>query len=1033
MTVLTLASTVSNTGPSATSGSGTGSAGSASALPIDLTSVAYAQITSASLNATTDVLTIDAGQSSTTIQLSGDQAGESIGLSSDGGTGTDIVNLGAAPNISDSISTASAAAVQTVIRADSNLQFVNTYAQGVSSAYEDAIVAAENFYQAHIANTDTLNFTYNSVTSSGSFVATNNFYYDSVDFQTLLSALQRHAVSPEQQAAVAAITRQSAVFADDLFRVPEDLAVMLGLPGASSDTSVTVDLNMRLDFFYDQADPAAGEHDAVAAIEHEISEGGLGRIGGSVSSSGTASNAIMDLFRYSAPGQVDDTFGQDGKAAYFSINGAALLTEFHDPVNTSGVSDGADSADWDATSAWNVQQPTSVGPNQFDAYGANPAGQVGVVTPTDLSVLNVLGWTLSTSYLTSPTVLSGATINVDPSQIASGMTVESGGMLNLDAGAAASAITVQNGGTLQVFSLAEAQNTFVDGLGALDVDLGGSASGVTISSGGSMTVSSGGSASGVTIVPGGNVYVSSGGSLIDAQDDGSLTVLAGGFDNALVVGAGGSATFSSGSSDSFATVDGGVLTVDSGALASFADLEEGTLVLSGGWFFSADGLQAGMRIDFAGLTSAAFDWSDDTVPALVVSSGGAAVGSVGFVGSAAWTIFTQPDGGGGTRVSFEDLGQLTGSVGVYSAGAAVDDQLYAVGGALLGSQFTSAAGDQAITQYLDSLGAQYAATIQTVSGNETERQDFNSAWSQTDAAITYALGGGATLQQYFDGAWDLLGATYATSSGNTAAVQSFDGGWSQLSATRTTSSGGVAIVQDFNSAWDQTSAQRIVSVGEQTTTQSFDSAWRQISASIVTSAAGSVETQDFDAAWRQVSASIVSQPNTSQTITQTFDSAWSQLSADIVTVSGGVTTTQDFNGAWALTGGLVASALNAQTELVQHYDSAWTHLTGQDQLIVEVTSGLQVLEGSAVTGVATTFVIRPGDVNGDAFDGFVTAGMNPSSHDVLAFEGYGPGAALTRIDSSHWQISASGKASEVFTLAASLNPAAGDVTFGQGV
>jgi hypothetical protein len=82
-----------------------------------------------------------------------------------------------------------------------------------------------------------------------------------------------------------------------------------------------------------------------------------------------------------------------------------------------------------------------------------------------------------------------------------------------------------------------------------------------------------------------------------------------------------------------------------------------------------------------------------------------------------------------------------------------------------------------------------------------------------------------------------------------------------------------------------------------------------------------------------------------------------------------------------------------------------------------------------VTGVATTFVIRPGDLNGDAFDGFVTDAMNASSHDVLAFEGYGPSAALTQIDSSHWKITAPGLPSEVFTLAAALDPAAGDVVF----
>ncbi len=48
---------------------------------------------------------------------------------------------------------------------------------------------------------------------------------------------------------------------------------------------------------------------------------------------------------------------------------------------------------------------------------------------------------------------------------------------------------------------------------------------------------------------------------------------------------------------------------------------------------------------------------------------------------------------------------------------------------------------------------------------------------------------------------------------------------------------------------------------------------------------------------------------------------------------------------------------------------------------------------------------------------------------MLQFEGYGPGAALTQIDASHWRITAPGLPSEVFTLAGAVNPAAGDVRF----
>ncbi len=48
---------------------------------------------------------------------------------------------------------------------------------------------------------------------------------------------------------------------------------------------------------------------------------------------------------------------------------------------------------------------------------------------------------------------------------------------------------------------------------------------------------------------------------------------------------------------------------------------------------------------------------------------------------------------------------------------------------------------------------------------------------------------------------------------------------------------------------------------------------------------------------------------------------------------------------------------------------------------------------------------------------------------MLEFIGYSAGAALTQIDASHWEIVTPGKAAEVFTLAANLSPAAGDVVF----
>ena len=75
--------------------------------------------------------------------------------------------------------------------------------------------------------------------------------------------------------------------------------------------------------------------DAIAVIEHEISEGAMGRIG-SLGLNGVF--APMDLFRFTAGGQRDFTGGQDGLATYFSPDGNSVATglRFHNSINSQG-------------------------------------------------------------------------------------------------------------------------------------------------------------------------------------------------------------------------------------------------------------------------------------------------------------------------------------------------------------------------------------------------------------------------------------------------------------------------------------------------------------------------------------------------------------------------------------------------------------------------------------------------------------------------------------------------------------------------
>ena len=361
---------------------------------IDETAISYANITSAYLNPATDVLTLANGASPTTVTLSGNLQGASLGLSSDGAGGTEIVDLGASPQANDPIP-AGRSVQQTVILAGSNLEFVNTYDNTVGQGYEDAIVTAENFYQSQIANTATLDFEFG--TAPGVGPGANSYAAVNVGFSQLETALSNAATSADDKAAVAALPALAGEFAGSTFQIAEPLALLLGLRGASPGTTDTTQLDSTLTYFYNQADPVPGELDAVSILEHEISEGGLGRVGGDGST-----NSVMDLFRYAAAGVPDASLGRDGNPAYFSINGTQLLTQFHNPIATNGSNDGADSADWDASGT--NQQPTYIPgqSNEYDAYGVATDGGVGVVTATDLRVLDVIGWTRSATTSSPP-------------------------------------------------------------------------------------------------------------------------------------------------------------------------------------------------------------------------------------------------------------------------------------------------------------------------------------------------------------------------------------------------------------------------------------------------------------------------------------------------------------------------------------------------------------------------------------------------------------------------------------------------------
>ena len=268
-------------------------------------------------------------------------------------------------------------ATEAVTLAGSGLVFINTYDTGVTDAYRTAVITAENYLQSQFTNALTVSVEFAFSPLSSNTTAENNFNEVDVSYSTLVSALRTHATT------AAGVIGVNGLPATDPsngvgFAIPEAQAVMLGLAPQSNDINDTVTLNSNLAFTFGQ--------DAIGAIEHEITEGVFGRTS-SLGYAETHWNAL-DLFRFTASGVRDYTGGSDGITTYFGLDPTHVSSlAYSSSVSANGHFNGNDLGDW----SWTVG----------DAFGPGGPGSPGVVSPTDLQVLDVLGWS-NTPYTPAP-------------------------------------------------------------------------------------------------------------------------------------------------------------------------------------------------------------------------------------------------------------------------------------------------------------------------------------------------------------------------------------------------------------------------------------------------------------------------------------------------------------------------------------------------------------------------------------------------------------------------------------------------------
>ncbi|HZZ69536.1 MAG TPA: NF038122 family metalloprotease [Phenylobacterium sp.] len=247
--------------------------------------------------------------------------------------------------------------------------FDNTYGPGVTDAYRNAVITAENFLQTHFVNAVTVGVTFDLQPITDG-VANNAFFTYNYSYATVTAALASHATTVADSLAVAALPAADPSHGLG-FALTAGQAQALGLMGPTgtpNDDSVVLS----------STEPWTFGQDAVGALEHEITEGVFGRN----QSLGIAANnfTILDLFRYTVTGQHDYTGGSDGALAIFGVDSTHLSDfVFHNAINAAGVNDGQDLGDWDFT--FN------------DAFGAGGGGISIGISSTDLTVLDVIGWT----------------------------------------------------------------------------------------------------------------------------------------------------------------------------------------------------------------------------------------------------------------------------------------------------------------------------------------------------------------------------------------------------------------------------------------------------------------------------------------------------------------------------------------------------------------------------------------------------------------------------------------------------------------
>jgi hypothetical protein len=289
------------------------------------------------------------------------------------------LNLGAATIQTTASSDGST--TENVSFAGSGLQFANTFTGVVTQAYKNCVLSAEQDLASHWSNNITLNVQFEEQAQGQSGdLASNSWFFDNVSYTALKGALASLSTTENNtllQKAVASLPSADPTGGAG-FDLPEAYAHMLGLYSGTENPD-TITLNTSYGWSFGQ--------DVTSTLEHEISEGAMGRVGGLGDQNSVWDT--MDLFRFNVSGQRDYTDGRDGKATYFSYDGGAHLIARNGFAAT--VPDISYNNEYNSNGTFNNNGDTADFIQQ-DVFGTGSPGETTVLSPIDVDMMDVLGW-----------------------------------------------------------------------------------------------------------------------------------------------------------------------------------------------------------------------------------------------------------------------------------------------------------------------------------------------------------------------------------------------------------------------------------------------------------------------------------------------------------------------------------------------------------------------------------------------------------------------------------------------------------------